>query len=1085
MFHRLAWIPGRAAYMFPGPALSTQRSGMQFIPPWRRLAALAAILVLNPAPAPAAALVDFNRQVRPILAENCFRCHGFDEKARKAKLRLDLRDAALQPAKSGAAPIVPRRPEESELIKRVTTADADDLMPPPDSGKKLTAAQKDILRDWIASGANYARHWSFELPKAESPLPVKSTEWPRNEIDRFVLAKLEAEGLKPSPEAAPETLLRRVTLDLTGLPPTLEELDQFRSEISQQSAIDTAYSRAVDRLLQSPHFGERMAVDWLDAARYADTNGYFGDKTRQMWPWRDWVINAFNRNLPFDQFTIEQLAGDLLPNATLDQRIATGFNRNHMANNESGIIDEEYRVEYIVDQIDATATTWLGLTLGCAQCHDHKYDPITQKDFYQVFAFFNNTPETGHITKDDPAPVMEVPTPGLQAELARLDEAKRRALADWTRLGAAVTQRLRDWEKSADATLPSPPCDALAARYDFDERLANAASDRFPAQNLGTPIHFEDGLRGMSAKFDATQHLEVEARDLFDADAPWTIGLWLKGEGALGCVLSKIEPMGNRRGLEMIWQKGRLQVNLVNRWGVSAIETVTVTPISGKTWHQVVLGYDGKRKASGLQLFIDGKAAAVSVNRDSLDGSLSNREPLRIGRRDSGLGFYGELDELRILRRAVSAGEVDAWFWGDRLRGIIMQPEKKRSATDAELLLGYFTRQHGDATERESHERMVAARNAERDLRGTIPTTLVMQENKEPRATHVLTRGQYDKPGDMVKPNAPAAIAPWPANATPNRLGFAQWLVSPANPLTARVAVNRLWSQCFGEGLVRTVNDFGTQGDSPTHPELLDWLAVRFVKGGWDVKDMLRFIVTSAAYRQSSAATRDLLQRDPENRLLAHGPRFRLSAEALRDQALSTAGLLSPKIGGPSVKPFQPPGLWEAVSYNGEETYETDHGDGLWRRSLYTFWKRQAPPPGIQVFDGPTREKCVVRRARTNTPLQALTLLNDDTYVEAAKSLANLALTAPAPSSGSGDDATLALVFRRATSRMPDAAELAALRSLLARQRTRFQKDHDAAAQLLAVGEFKHDQKLDPAELAAWTVVAQTVMNLDEVITRR
>ena len=994
----------------------------------------------------------FNRDIRPILSNKCFRCHGFDEKGRKGDLRLDQRQGALA-IHDGKQAIVPGKPQESALVQRISTTDADDLMPPPDSKLSLTADEKNALKRWIAEGAEYEPHWSLIPPK-----PSSSSQ--RN-IDDFIIARLKQEDLEPAPEASRETLLRRVSFDLTGLPPTLSELDTFLSDQDPQ-----AYERAVDRLLSSKHFGERMAVEWLDAARYADTNGYFGDKTRSLWPWRDWVIDAYNRNLPFDQFTIEQLAGDLIPNATTAQRIATGFNRNHMANNESGIIDEEYRVEYVADRLETTGTTWLGLTIGCARCHDHKYDPITQREFYQLFAFFNNVPESGLIKNDNPPPVLSVPSQEQEKELIRLSAASQQAERDFQPFTAALRQQIAEWEKTAAAALAPSPATQLVAQFSFDGQI--------DAKHFGTSDVFQEGILGQSAKFDATQHAEWPGA--FNTDAAWTVGLWLMADTSLSGVLSKIEPEGRRRGFEVIWQKGRFQVNLISSWGTDAIELVTQEPVSSKKWHHLVISHDGTHRAAGMRVFIDGQPAVTKIMNDTLKGSTATTEPLRIGRRDSSLGFYGQLDELRMLQRPVAVDEVEAWFWSERLRGIAAKPAAKRSTADSTLLQDWFVQHHEDAPTRAAHQRVREAKAAEASLRESIPTTLVMQEMTSPRKTHLLTRGQYDHPADEVFPGVPASLSQWQADAPPNRLGFAKWLVSKENPLTARVAVNRLWMQCFGEGLVRTVNDFGSQGEAPSHPELLDWLAVRFMQSGWDVKAMLKLMVMSATYRQSSQFS----ARDPSNRLLARGPSFRLSAEMVRDQALAVSGQLAPKIGGPSVKPYQPPGLWEAVSYNGEETYVTDTNEGLWRRSLYTFWKRQSPPPALLTFDSPTREKCTVRRARTNTPLQSLVLLNDETYVEAARTLAAWTLA----QSGS-ETAKLALAFRRVTSRTPDAEELRQLTGLLGRQRDRFASDHDAAEKLIAAGSSMSGRGLDPVELAAWTLTLHALLNLDETITRR
>ncbi|MCB1275704.1 DUF1553 domain-containing protein [Prosthecobacter sp.] len=952
------------------------------------LLAIAAAGVIQPVLA--AGELQFNRDIRPILSEHCFRCHGPDAKSRKADLRLDLPGGEL-----------------NELVKRITSDDDDEIMPPPDVHKPLAAAQMAKLKQWMTAGARYQKHWAFE------PL---STRAALNSIDAIVEQSLKENGVSFAPEADAAVLRRRVALDLTGLPPT-------------EAMLAKPYEAVVDELLASKHFGEHLAVAWLDAARYADTNGYFGDKPRQMWLWRDWVIDAFNANMPYDQFSIEQLAGDLLPNTTVKQRIATGFNRNHMVNNESGSIDEEFRTEYVVDRVDTTMTTWLGLTAGCAQCHDHKFDPISQREFYQLFAFFNNVPEQGVIHAENPPPLIEVPSDKQKVELDKAQAAVKTTKAAFVAVHEALKPQIAAWEKTAASSLPQPPHDSLF-HESFDAQVTMVGNESEP----------EAGVRGMAAKFDATQHVETRVKN-FTMDQPWTIGLWVNADGSLSCPLSLIEPKGERRGLELIWQKGRLQVNLVHRWGANAIEVSTVEALSAKKWHQVVVCYDGSKKAAGLRVFFDAKSTTLEVRRDSLDGSIANQEPLRIGRRDSGLGFYGLIDEVRFVPAALDVQAVDEWFWGERIRGIVETALAKRRAADVEVLLDYYIAHFADVPTQKAREAVLSAQKREQVLRDSIPTTLVMQEMPKPRTAHVLERGQYDKPLDAVVPGVPTAIAAWQSDLPANRLGFAKWLFSPENPLTARVAVNRFWAQCFGEGLVRTPNDFGSQGEAPTHPELLDWLAVSFRESGWNIKALLKQIVMSRTYRQDSRIAID----DPENRLFARGPSGRLSAEVLRDQALAISGLLVPKIGGPSVKPFQPPGLWEAVSYNGEETYVPDAGDGLWRRSLYTYVKRQSPHPMLLIFDGPTREKCTVRRASTNTPLQALLLLNDETFTKASEALAKRS---------EGQEDRIAWMFHAATCREPQADELELLRGLFERRKS-------------------------------LPLVAHAILNLDEVITKR
>lgn len=1005
--------------------------------------------------------VSFNRDVRSILAEHCWQCHGPDKHSRKAGLRLDTRGEALLPAESGNIAIVPHDPDRSELLHRITASDAAIRMPPSELNKPLSHAQVAILRRWIAAGAEFQKHWAFEPPlKANVP----HAEGITNPIDAFVAARLAERGKDFSPEAARESLLRRVSIDLTGLPPSLEELDDT----------DETYEAAVDRLLSSPHFGERMAVDWLDSARYADTNGYFGDKPRLMWLWRDWVINAFNSNMPFDQFTIEQIAGDLLPEATVSQRIATGFNRNHVANNETGIIDEEFRTEYVVDRVDTTMTTWMGLTAGCAQCHDHKYDPISQREFYQLFAFFNNVPETGLIVSDNPPPLITVTTPEQEQHLTRLAAETAKAVQVFEPLRVQMTDEMSAWASVAMQTLPCPPNDGLLLHETFSGQLSESTI------HVGTPLKFQSGIRGQGIRLDATRHAERTLSD-FDADGAWSIGLWMLPDGSLSSPLSKIEPKGNRRGIEMIWQKGRVSVNLVERWGVNAVEVSAKTPAGKGQWHHVVICYDGSGTAQGLKVFIDGVATAVDVHRDSLTGSISNAQPLLIGRRDSGLGFYGILDELRIVQGALGDQDVADWFRSERIRGILEIAATSRSERDNQILLNDYIDHYAAETVREARSHLRQSQQAEKHFRDAIPTTLVMEEMEHPRTTCVLLRGQYDQPGEVVYPDVPLALSPWPEDASKNRLGFARWITADDNPLTARVAVNRLWRQCFGEGLVRTMNDFGTQGEPPTHPELLDWLAVTFRESGWDVKAMLRLIVTSRTYRQNSGFSPDgPAVFDPANKLLARGPSFRMSAEMIRDQVLAASGLLRRQTGGPSVKPWQPEGLWEEVSYNAEDSYVPDSGDGQWRRSLYTYMKRQAPPPSFLIFDGTTREKCTTQRARTNTPLQSLVLLNDPICLEASLALATTVLRREKE-----DSNRMISIFRSIISRGPDEAEKALLSGLLKRQRERLQQDPDRAKQLVEIGGSGRIEDIPVPELAAWTIVVHTIFNLDEAITRR
>jgi hypothetical protein len=1014
--------------------------------------------------------LQFNRDVRPILAEHCWNCHGPDAAARQSGLRLDTFNDAIRPAESGLPAIVPEKPQDSELVRRIHSGDAALRMPPDSAQKPLNAAQIGILERWISEGAMFQKHWSFgpivppAVPDSVEVRSLLDSSSTINPIDAFVAESLAERQLKFSPEASRETLLRRVALDLTGLPPTAADL----------ARTDESYEEVVDRLLRSPHFGEHMAVEWLDAARYADTNGYFSDKPRQIWLWRDWVIQAYNDNMAFDQFTTEQLAGDLLPTPTVQQRIATGFNRNHVSNNETGIIDEEYRTEYVVDRVDTTMTTWLGLTVGCAQCHDHKYDPISQQEFYQLFAFFNNVPEKGLIVTDDPPPVMKVSSPEQDAELARLSQATSNAAQTFEPIRMKLATEISAWEATARQSIPLPPEQDRILHEAFNNGLQPET------QSIGTTLVYQTGIRDQAALFDATQHASRDIKH-FNTDGPWTIGLWLLPDNSLSCPLSKIEPEGDRTGLEVLWQKGRINVNLVAKWGTDAIEVTSITPAKAGQWHHVAITYDGSKSATGLKLFLDGQPLEVRIDRDSLTNSVRNDRPLLIGRRDSGLGYYGQMDELRILQQTLDPQAIQNWYHGDQIHGILERPIDARSARDSETLMDFYIARHTDETTQAARSHVKEAVETEIRFRNSIPSTLVMEELPQPRETHVLIRGQYDQPGQKVEAGTPTALSSWPESAPKNRLGLAKWLMDPTNPLTARVAVNRLWKQCFGEGLVRTANDFGSQGEPPTHPELLDWLAATYRDNGWNTKDLLRLIVTSRTYRQSSdLRSNPSTAHDLQNRLLSRNSAFRMSAEMIRDQALAASGLLRPQIGGPSVKPYQPGGLWEEVSYNAEDSYEESTDDGLWRRSLYTYLKRQVPPPSLLAFDGTTREKCTVQRARTNTPIQALILLNDPTYLEAARMLANSVLLTKA-----SDEERMVEIFRRILSRNPEPPESTLLLDLLQRQRDHFQSDPAAADKLLLIGASRHDDSLTPTELAAWTMTAHTILNLDEAITRR
>jgi hypothetical protein len=1018
---------------------------------------------------PLPATVEYSRDVRPILSDACYHCHGPDAGRRKAGLRLDNEAGALGELRGGGRAIVPRKPQDSELVRRITADDEQERMPPPKSGRKLTARQIALLRRWVEQGAKWQRHWAFLPPRRPELAPVQHAAWPHNGIDHFVLARLEREGLNPSPRADHTTLLRRVTLDLTGLPPTPAEVDAFLADASPN-----AYEKVVDRLLASPRYGERMAARWLDAARYADTNGYQNDGERYMWRWRDWVLDAFNANMRFEQFTVEQLAGDLLPQPTLSQRIATGFNRNHRANGEGGIIPEEYAVEYVVDRVDTTATVWLGLTMGCARCHDHKYDPIRQREFYQVFAFFNNVPERGKAIKyGNSPPFIKAPTPQQLRRLEELDRQVREAEAKWSRLQPMLDQSLAGWEKTRPKLPPTPwtPRQGLLAHLPLGATGKGCFHDG--------EASFVAGRKGRAVDFDGRRFVDVGDAGSFGYYDKFSLAGWVRQRGAEGGVIvSRMADVAEGEGYSLHLVHGRLQVNLVKRWLDDALRVETERSLEPGRWHHVLATYDGSRVAAGVKVYIDGRPEKLRALLDDLNQSFETKEPFRIGGGGGPVGrFHGAIQDVRVYGEVILPERALVIATPESIDEILGIPSDRRSPGQVRKLRAWFVDNRASDEVRHAADDLDRLRRRHQQFFESIPTTMVMEEMPRPRDTFVLVRGEYDKRGEKVTPGVPAVLGTLPPAMPKNRLGFARWLVDPSNPLTARVAVNRFWQMYFGTGLVKTVEDFGSQGEWPTHPELLDYLATEFIASGWDVKAMQRRIVTSATYRQASRVTPQLWQRDPENRLLARGPRVRLSAETIRDQALFVSGLLAERLGGPSVKPYQPPGLWKELT---DTDYVADHGEGLYRRSLYTFWKRTVAPPTMMTFDASPRETCVVREARTNTPLQALALMNDVAFVEAARMFAQRAMREGGPT----PEGRVARAFRLATARTPRPAENKVLLEALEYHRARYRQHKATAPRLLAVGEAPADWRLDAPELAAYTAVCSLILNLDEVVTK-
>jgi len=995
--------------------------------------------------------VEFNRDVRPILSDRCFLCHGPDAKNKNIPLRLDVEAEAKKRV------ITPGKPEQSLLIQRVTAEKTAMKMPPIHTGLKLSETEVETLRLWIAQGARWQKHWSLIPPSRPVSPDVRSRGWVRNPIDRFVLARLEREGLKPSPEASKETLLRRVSLDLTGIPPTVAEIDAFLADGSAG-----AYETAVDRLLGSPRYGERMAIRWLDAARYADTNGYQFDGERVMWRWRDWVIEAFNRNLPFNQFTVEQIAGDLVPNATLDQKIATGFNRNHRGNTEDGIVPEEYAVEYVVDRLETTSTVFLGLTLGCTRCHNHKYDPFTQKEFYQLFAYFNNVPEFGRAMKyGNSPPLIPAPTKEQQQELASIEakirEQEQRLDRDRGRIDAAQKQ----WEWQA----------AGWERYWWPE---SALEQWIPFEPAG---YTAPERLGMAGKFDGNRMSEFAGAAAFDIDDRFSLSAWVFGEEIPeGAVMTRMADQPKGKGFGVYIEGGRVHVHITSNFADDAIRMETEPLIQAKRWHQVTMTYDGSVQAAGVKVYVDGKPVETKVLLDTLYRPFRNagrvyRETFRVGG-GGARKFKGWIDDVLVYSRVLDPAEVEVISLGRSVAEIVRKPAADRGVVE-QRMLDWFYRENEDPW-----RRLLDLRLEKDKLERTFPTTMVMAESPVKKDTHFLIRGAYDKKGDKVEPGVPGELPQFPAGVPNDRLGFARWLVDPAHPLTARVAVNRFWQMYFGTGLVKTTEDFGTQGEWPSHPELLDWLATEFVRTTWDVKAMQKLIVTSAAYRQSSKGGPEVMQRDPDNRLLARGPRHRLPAEMIRDQALHVAGLLQEKLGGPSVKPYQPAGLWNDLAMQ-DMYYVQSKGPDLYRRSLYTFWKRTIAPPMMMTFDAANREACVVRDSRTNTPLQALNLMNDVTFLEAARFVGQRMMK----EGGNAVEDRLRYGFRLVTGRRPLAAEVEVLRSSLQYHLDYF-ADEDRARKYLDQGDSKADAALASRELASYASVASLLLNLDEVVSK-
>ncbi len=1009
---------------------------------------------------------DFDRDIRPILSENCFACHGPDKKVREAGLRLDQKESAFAKLESGMTAIVRSNSGESELVSRVTSGDSDVRMPPPDSGKSLTNKQIELIRKWIDSGAEWSKHWAYLPPKKQATPPAVKNWKVANAIDSFIQQKLKGAKLAPEPPADKETLIRRVTLDLTGLPPTIKEIDDFLAD--EKSG---AYERVVDRLFSSKKYGEHLGRVWLDAARYADTHGLPLDNERQIWPYRDWVIDAHNRNLPFDQFTIEQLAGDLLPKPTLSQRIATGFNRCNVTTSEGGSIDAEYYVRYAVDRVETTSTVWLGLTAGCAACHDHKFDPLTQKEFYQLFSyFFSLTEKAMDGNKLLPPPVVKAPSPLQVAEI----EGYRKEIEG---LKPLIEKMLAENEASYKDPAPNGKLgDLMQEEYVwFDDALPPGAA---PEGNEGAnswkfvtaPDHpvYSGEKSSLRTGTGLTQHFFTK-------------------------VSTKLKLGDNDRLFAYVYLDPK---NLP--------ETVQLQFNNGNWEHRAFWGADkghapGRNNASNLRIgdlpeagkWIRLEIAASQVGLPA-GSELNGWAFTQFG----GSVYWDKPGRISTARLKPEQAESIA-LW-EQYRQQVKQPalpagvqqildleKDQRSPPQVKRLRQYFLRHVNPSSAKaiEAQTKREAELNQKiAAVEKSLPSSLVMEDRKEKRQAHILERGEYTKKRAAVSSRIPEWISPPAQNMPENRLGLARWLVKKDHPLTSRVVVNRYWQHFFGTGIVKTSEDFGIQGERPSHPKLLDWLAVDFVENGWNIKRIHKMLVTSATYQQSSRITPEKYAIDPVNRLLARGPRFRLDAEVIRDQALAISGLLVGKIGGPSVKPYQPSGLWKPVGFGGSNTatFKQDTGAKLYRRSMYTFWKRTSPPPSLSTFDAPDRETCRVRRARTNTPLQALVLMNDVQFVEAARKFAERIML----EGGADENAKATFAFRSIVARFPNENEHRALTNVYAEYLAEFKKEAGAAESLLKAGESPRNEQLSVNELAAWTIVAHLIFNLSETVTK-
>jgi Protein of unknown function (DUF1553)/Protein of unknown function (DUF1549)/Planctomycete cytochrome C/Concanavalin A-like lectin/glucanases superfamily len=1053
--------------------------------------------------------LDFNQDVQPILAGNCFSCHGPDPAARKAGLRLDLEESAFRKRPGKPDAIVPGHPEQSEMIKRIEAKDPHRLMPqdPRGAAKPMKPEEIAVLRRWIADGAHYKPHWAFDKP-LRAALPRVQPVQPKNSnpdmasanltnpIDNFILARLAKEGLHPSPEADKRTLIRRVSLDLTGLLPTHQEVDTYLRDNSPQS-----YERLVDRLLATPSYGEQRARYWLDYVRYADTYGLHYDNNRHIWPYRDYLIRAFNSNKPFDQFAREQIAGDLLPAKNVDAIIASGYVRSGVSSNEGGAIPEELRFNIARERAEAYGGAFLGLTVGCAVCHDHKYDPTTQKDFYQLTAFFNNLNEQPfNNDKPDWAPVMRVPKP---QNLDAYNHVLQQRSVLQIKLDAARLQErslIEHWLASRQNPAQPVSSDKLLLRLRLDEGggdvLKNSAPNASPSVfpiGKSKPQWGETTLAWPDFRLDTGTRIMLGQTGDFEWNHPFSLGGWFMMRSApnfgdasvTGALISKMDTTQQNRGWDLTTEKGILSVEIVNSTPKKQLKISTLKPLSHNgQWQHIFLAYDGSGKAAGIKLYVNGALVATKVASDTLaHETIRTTAPMQLGWRypDAQPARETRYQDLRLYSRAVTGEEVRRLPTEDYVAEITSRTPDQWNK-DQWQAVSQFYFDHVDA-EAKAMQGQIEQLNAQLDkLSQGGDLTLVSEEKQSIAYANVLTRGIYSARQERLEADTPHFLPALPAGKPHNRLALAEWTVSPENPLTARVTVNRMWNEIFGAGLVETTEDFGIMGQRPSNPQLLDWLAVEFPESGWDMKHMYKLMVMSAAYRQSAKSTPEQLAKDPRNLLLARGPRFRMDAEMLRDIALQSSGLLVNKIGGPSVKPYQPDNVWESVGYPTSDTtkYKQDHGEALYRRSLYTYWKRMAMPPDMDAFDAPTRDTVCTRRQRTDTPLQALVTMNDTQWIEASRALAERLIK----EGGQQPAQRIQYLSELVLARDPSPQMQSVLQKSFDQMQRHYEADPKAARDLIAVGEKRSDPTIPATQLAAWTMVASEMLNLDETLNK-